>query len=1202
MNAAFQAVPVSKPTLTPTTRRVLQRQCACGEPARSPDDDDARTGLRVQRFATDNAELETVPPIVYEALNSPGAPMDADTRTFMEARFGHEFSRVSPYVTEPRSVPARLTVGAPYDSFELEAEQTARQVMSQSAAPGRIGYDFSRVRIHTGEKASASARAVNALAYTVGNDIVFDTGRFAPATTEGRRLLAHELAHVVQQGMAGFASPVIGRAPADDDDCTADTGRPPVPSNNEFSTSKDLNDIRISIFLRQPFKLEIGDSGPAVGLVQRVLLNTVCAGINREVLKRELAKEKFGAATRSAVLHFQHDHTDAIGRPLSGDGSVGPLTLGAMDKALGIAPLPPALDPEGKGDCYGVALDGPGEPKILSPTEILASPVPEIIKGEAVWELWNFDVAKHFVKTEHRLFLRNVVVKEINAKPADQYSVQIVGEASTTAGQDFNLPLSEARAHCTREALLEAGLDSENRLEKDLGYGEEYTQVRRKLAGQTPIDQAEDPTARKVSIVLTPKGTDECNADVKTRASSQFIARVACGNATEVRVNIGDVSDISKPTYREFIWMHDPWKSGCSYELGNPASLFEPVVTGVDFHLALRDPDLLDAPTEFAGDAYFQYIPGYPRIFGNNNLYSIGLSGDWNPNSCGVPGSSTAGRLAPIGPVLCGHVPAPEEGECGEPPEEDCSDTYKMSPARHYKGILASASADISRFFPSWLTTFLSVGIGGVAVAFQTTDLKGPQLSRAFLFAGLSTSGTADVDAATAPEKDVGKPVQLSIPGRTWNSDFNQFIDWQFPLPSVAKLVVHGGSNQIDIDAGDAGTFSFFALRCNRGGTRTYRGAIHAVSPVFCRELPYQEIDEEKCEEKEKCPESVRLAGHRSFTVKVGRATLNSLPVIGRKYADQYGCAVTAAFVNIQSEDGSEDERIYREFLLIVRNADCPFTVGSGHEAIGTFIKRQLATKDPDDILAPSDFDGGVRLGDDGQLRGLAVTYLPIAFKLPGNFDPKCTGTRGGTGVIVAASVVDCGEAPEPRHDTARDTSYADACNEFKTANSGIVGAEVTKLESGGYNADLNGITQSAPFVAAPSDVFNRWLRLPVGTIVRNGVFVGWANDSQGNEIPVVAFADFRILEITPSKTIRIFLLTDLCAFDSSGNVVLLSPEGCKDTYAPKGRTRIIIPIPVDIDRPPPLKGRNVSSQNRTFGLHNEFLQLFTRSFQDPSE
>jgi len=69
-----------------------------------------------------------------------------------------------------------------------------------------LGYDFSRVRIHTDPDAAGSARAVHALAYTVGRDIVFGAGQYTPGTDGGKRLLAHELSHVLQQA----AGPVDG--------------------------------------------------------------------------------------------------------------------------------------------------------------------------------------------------------------------------------------------------------------------------------------------------------------------------------------------------------------------------------------------------------------------------------------------------------------------------------------------------------------------------------------------------------------------------------------------------------------------------------------------------------------------------------------------------------------------------------------------------------------------------------------------------------------------------------------------------------------------------------------------------------------------------------------------------------------------------------------------------------------------------------
>ena len=75
------------------------------------------------------------------------------------------------------------------------------------------GYDFSNVKVHTDKRAARSAQSVNALAYTVGNDIVFGEGQYQPGTLEGRKLLAHELTHVIQAGgmIQRQPSPVVDR-------------------------------------------------------------------------------------------------------------------------------------------------------------------------------------------------------------------------------------------------------------------------------------------------------------------------------------------------------------------------------------------------------------------------------------------------------------------------------------------------------------------------------------------------------------------------------------------------------------------------------------------------------------------------------------------------------------------------------------------------------------------------------------------------------------------------------------------------------------------------------------------------------------------------------------------------------------------------------------------------------------------------------
>jgi len=78
----------------------------------------------------------------------------------------------------------------------------AQRVVGRSATSTTRGHDFSKVRIHTDDQAAESARAINALAYTVGRDIVFGQGQYQPNTRAGAKLVAHELAHVLQQSGA----------------------------------------------------------------------------------------------------------------------------------------------------------------------------------------------------------------------------------------------------------------------------------------------------------------------------------------------------------------------------------------------------------------------------------------------------------------------------------------------------------------------------------------------------------------------------------------------------------------------------------------------------------------------------------------------------------------------------------------------------------------------------------------------------------------------------------------------------------------------------------------------------------------------------------------------------------------------------------------------------------------------------------------
>jgi outer membrane protein OmpA-like peptidoglycan-associated protein len=188
------------PALTPVGGGILQRRCACGG---TPGPTGECAGCRkkrlgLQRKVASRAATPSIPPIVHDVLRSPGQPLDAQARTFMEPRFGHDFGRVSNVAPAMSS----SVVSHPEDESEREADRVADAVLDAPPESG-IGYDFGQVRVHTDAKAEESARALGADAFTFERHIVFGAGRYAPSTREGRHLLAHELTHHVQQQTTG---------------------------------------------------------------------------------------------------------------------------------------------------------------------------------------------------------------------------------------------------------------------------------------------------------------------------------------------------------------------------------------------------------------------------------------------------------------------------------------------------------------------------------------------------------------------------------------------------------------------------------------------------------------------------------------------------------------------------------------------------------------------------------------------------------------------------------------------------------------------------------------------------------------------------------------------------------------------------------------------------------------------------------------
>ena len=168
MSTALAApVPASAAARSAPAAATVLRRCACGgKPGLDGECEQCRTKrLGLQRSAV-SAGPALAPSSVHRVLASPGRPLDATTRAFMEPRFGHSFADV---------------------------------------------------RVHADSQAEDSARAVGARAYAVGRHVVFASGAYAPGTAAGRLLLAHELAHVVQQrGTAAELQPSLEVGALDD--------------------------------------------------------------------------------------------------------------------------------------------------------------------------------------------------------------------------------------------------------------------------------------------------------------------------------------------------------------------------------------------------------------------------------------------------------------------------------------------------------------------------------------------------------------------------------------------------------------------------------------------------------------------------------------------------------------------------------------------------------------------------------------------------------------------------------------------------------------------------------------------------------------------------------------------------------------------------------------------------------------------------
>ena len=306
------------------TAGTIQRKCDCGAHGTGQCGACAKEReSSLQRAAISRAPVngrDGVPPIVHEVLNSPGHPLDHQTRSFLEPRFGFDLSGVP--VKAPLSRSA-MTVSPADDPLEQQADDMAERALRMPGPAGSFQspftarVDFSGVRIHNDALAAQSSRAINAKAYTVGQDIVFDHGRYAPGTSAGQKLLAHELAHTIQQTQRGpLATASLQRTIGDGHDLTSP----------RFSLIEDLEAV-----FDDETTLVSGDTGRGVQAVQQALYDL---GF---LLPTSGADGRYGPETANAVRAFQ-----GANPPLTVNGRVNKATMEVLNTRFGPVALPPA--------------------------------------------------------------------------------------------------------------------------------------------------------------------------------------------------------------------------------------------------------------------------------------------------------------------------------------------------------------------------------------------------------------------------------------------------------------------------------------------------------------------------------------------------------------------------------------------------------------------------------------------------------------------------------------------------------------------------------------------------------------------------------------------------------------------------------------------------------------------------------------------
>lgn len=200
----------ASPSFVPVRGGLLQRKCACGGTSGDCAECDKKKRnvqlkATVQRAPGSDLSSTFFPTLQRQlTIGASSDPLEQEADRVADqvlaAPVPSVFSSTLPHIQRfsEQATGQTVTTPASVDQVLADSGRPLDPALKQDMER-RFGHDFSRVRVHSGVAAEQSARDVNALAYAAGNNIVFGAGQFSPENHKGRRLIAHELTHVVQQ-------------------------------------------------------------------------------------------------------------------------------------------------------------------------------------------------------------------------------------------------------------------------------------------------------------------------------------------------------------------------------------------------------------------------------------------------------------------------------------------------------------------------------------------------------------------------------------------------------------------------------------------------------------------------------------------------------------------------------------------------------------------------------------------------------------------------------------------------------------------------------------------------------------------------------------------------------------------------------------------------------------------------------------------